>query len=670
MGTWDSTDKQTINEVRGLAIDAIEKARSGHPGLPLGAAPMAYVLWSRHLKHDPETPLWPDRDRFVLSAGHGSALLYALQHVFGYPLTMEDLQAFRQWGSRTPGHPEASPAHGVEATTGPLGQGTAVAVGMAIAERALATRFNRPGHALFDHHTFALVSDGDLMEGISCEAASLAGHLGLGKLTLLYDANDVSLDGPTDLSFSEDVGARYESYGWHVARVAEGDTDLDGIDEALDDARRRTSQPSLIIVHTTIGYGAPTKAGSSSAHGAPLGADELAATKSVLGLDPQKSFAVSPESYERARTHTQRGRDARAGWETRFADYREAHPDLAAEAERALAGVTPAGWDADLPSWDPGKSIATRAASHEVLNVIAGTLPELIGGGADLASSTKAMIKGAADFAPSIGEGRNIRFGVREHAMGAIGNGIAYHGGLRPFVSTFLAFSDYMRTPARLAAMDHLPVTMVWSHDSVAVGEDGPTHQPIEQTASLRLIPGLPVFRPGDANETTAAWRWVMSQRGPAALVLTRQSVPVLPGTRELAPEGVARGGYVLADSNGGRLPQIVLIATGSELQLALAAREALLEVGTTVRVVSMPCQELFVNQDAAYRNSVLPPTVTARVAIEAGVTAGWERFVGDQGVVMGIDQFGRSAPGPEVMERYGMTAARVVEVACRLLDA
>jgi transketolase len=667
MGAWDELDKRAINVIRGLAIDAVEAARSGHPGLPLGAAPMAYVLWTKHLRHDPADPGWVDRDRFVLSAGHGSMLLYALLHLFGYGLEMDDLRAFRQWGSRTAGHPEAGLAPGVEATTGPLGQGTGIAVGMAIAERSLASRFNRPGYPLFDHRTFALVSDGDLMEGLSGEAASLAGHLGLGKLTLLYDANDVSLDGPTSLSFSEDVGARYEAYGWHVARVAEGDTDLDGIHEALDDARRRTDQPSLILVRTTIGFGAPTKAGSAAAHGAPLGPEEAQRTKQALGLDPEATFAVDDETYGRFRHYTERGSEARSAWAERLEAYRGEFPDQAADLDRALSRQLPENWAEELPSWEPGLALPTRQASSDMLNRLAERVPELIGGGADLATSSKTIIKQDKAFDGASGAGRNLHFGVREHAMGAIANGLSYHGGCRPFVSTFLAFSDYMRAPIRLAALDRLPVVAIWSHDSIGVGEDGPTHQPIEQVASLRLIPKLPVFRPADANETVAAWLWAMQQDGPAAFILTRQAVPVLPGTLELSREGVARGAYVLADAEGGQ-PDAIVIATGSEVQHAMSAREGLAEEGLRVRVVSMPCWELFEQQEEAYRDQVLPPEVTARVSIEAGVTAGWERWVGERGTMLGLDRFGASAPGPVLMDKLGMTSSHVGEAVRKLV--
>jgi transketolase len=659
MGAWDDLDKRAINVMRGLAVDAVEAARSGHPGLPLGAAPMAYVLWARHLKHDAADPAWIDRDRFVLSAGHGSMLLYGLLHLFGYGLELDDLKAFRQWGSRTAGHPEAGLAPGVEATTGPLGQGAAIAVGMAIAERSLASRFNRPRYTLFDHRTFALVSDGDLMEGISAEAASLAGHLGLGKLTLLYDANDVSLDGPTSLAFSEDVGARYEAYGWHVARVAEGDTDLDAIDEALEDARRRTDQPSMILVRTTIGFGAPTKAGSAAAHGAPLGPEEARRTKEALALDPDRAFHVPDEVYERFREHAERGARARGAWSERFEAYRNEYPELAEDLERALTRQLPDDWDRELPSWDPGLSIPTRQAGSDMLNRLAERVPEMIGGGADLATSSKTIIKQDKDFDGASGTGRNVHFGVREHAMGAIANGLAYHGGCRPFVSTFLAFSDYMRTPIRLAALDQLPIVAIWTHDSIGVGEDGPTHQPIEHVASLRLIPELAVFRPADGNETVSAWLWAMRHTGPAAFVLTRQAVPVLPGTLERSREGVARGAYVLAEAENDA-PQAIIIATGSEVHLAMEARDALAAEGIPVRVVSMPCHELFAQQDPEYRDRVLPPEVEARVSIEAGVVTGWERWVGDRGIALGLNRFGASAPAQVLMEELGITAERV----------
>ncbi len=659
--TFDATDLLSVNTIRGLAIDAVEKANSGHPGLPLGAAPMAYVLWSRWLKHDPKDPDWPDRDRFVLSAGHGSALLYALLHLSGYALSLDDLRNFRQWESITPGHPEYHLTPGVAATTGPLGQGSAVAVGLAIAERMVAAQTNRPGLEIVDHFTYALVSDGDLMEGISGEAASLAGHLALGKLVYLYDANEVTLDGPANTTFTEDVAARYAAYGWHVQTVEDGNTDLAAIDAAIAAARAETARPSLIVVRTTIGYGSPNKAGKAAAHGSPLGKDEAAATKQALGLDPGETFAVPDAVRARFGEAAARGADAHAAWTRRFEALRAADPGRAAAFDRAKGRGLPDGWDADLPAFDPGPGQATRESGGVVLNALAARIPWLVGGDADLSSSTKTRIKDAGDFSAATPEGRNIRYGVREHAMGAITNGLLYHGGLFAYCATFLAFSDYMRTPIRLAALDHLPAVFVYTHDSLAVGEDGPTHEPVEQVTALRAIPALAVFRPADANEVAGAWRAALDGHGrPSAMILSRQKVPTLPGTKERARTGVARGAYVLADAEGGTADAIV-IATGSEVQLAMGAREALAKDGVRVRVVSMPCMELFEAQDQAYRDSVLPPAITARVAVEAGVSMPWYRWVGSRGAVIGVDRFGASAPGELVLEKYGFTIEHVV---------
>lgn len=651
-----------INTIRTLAIDAVQKANSGHPGLPLGAAPMAYVLWQRHLRHNPTDPHWPNRDRFVLSAGHGSMLLYTLLHLTGYDLTMDDLKAFRQWGSRTPGHPEVHLTPGVEATTGPLGQGTANAVGMAIAERLLAYRFNRPGHTLVDHRTYAIVSDGDLMEGISSEAASLAGHLKLGKLIYLYDDNHVSLDGPTSVTFTEDVAARYAAYDWHVQHVFNGDTDTDAIDAAITTAEAETTRPSIILVHTTIGYGSPNKHGKSEAHGSPLGVEEVKLTKQALGWDPERSFYIPEDALAHFRSAIERGQRAQAEWQARFEAYAGAFPDLAAEWQPTMRGELPADWDADVPTFGVNDAQATRQAGGKVLNAIAKRVPFLVGGDADLSVSTSTALKDAGSFDAQTGAGRNLHFGVREHAMGAIANGMAYHGGVRAFVSTFFVFSDYMRPAVRLAALNSLPVIFVWTHDSVALGEDGPTHQPVEHLMSLRAMPNLAVVRPADPNETAAAWRWAMTHRdGPVAIVLTRQKVPVFdPGTLSPA-SGLTCGAYVLVDAAGGPL-QAIIIATGSEVHVALAARELLAKDGIRARVVSMPCWETFEAQSLEYRELVLPAAVTARVSVEAGVTFGWSRWVGDRGVAIGIDRFGASAPGEVNMENFGFTAAHVAD--------
>jgi transketolase len=656
-----SIEELAVDTIRTLAIDAVQKADSGHPGLPLGAAPMAYVLWRRHLRHDPRAPEWPDRDRFVLSAGHGSMLLYCLLYLTGYDLTLEDLKRFRQWGSRTPGHPEYRDTPGVEATTGPLGQGAANAVGMAIAERMLAARFNRPGHAIVNHRTFALVSDGDLMEGVSAEASSLAGHLGLGKLTFLYDSNEVTLDGLASVTFTENVAKRYEAYGWQVLRVDDGNTDLDAIDHALSAAEAEINRPSLIVVKTTIGYGSPNKAGRSEAHGSPLGADEVARTKSALGWMFEEPFHVPEEALAHFREAVEKGARLRADWEARLAGWEREHAALAEEWRRGLAGELPEGWDADLPVFPAGEKEATRTAGGKAMNAIANRVPSLVGGDADLGVSTSTTLKKFASFQAQTPEGRNLHFGVREHAMAGIANGIAYHGGLRPFVATFFTFSDYMRPSVRLAALSKLPVLFVWTHDSVGLGEDGPTHQPVEHLASLRAMPGFTLIRPADANEAAEAWRVAMRRaQGPVGLVLSRQKLPVLDRSRLAAASGVARGAYVLAESGSGH-PRLILIATGSEVALALAARDRLEAEGIATRVVSMPSWEIFDEQDAPYRESVLPRGVTARLAIEAGASLGWHRFVGDRGGTLTLDRYGASAPGEKVLAELGFTVENVV---------
>ena len=651
---FDEADHRAIAALRGLAIDAVERANSGHPGLPMGAAPMAWVLWSRHLRVCPADLDWPDRDRFVLSAGHGSMLLYGLLHLAGYPVSLEDLRRFRQLGSRTPGHPETFATPGVEATTGPLGQGAGNSVGMAIAERALRHRF--PG--LCDHRVFALVSDGDLMEGVAHEAASLAGQLRLSRLTWLYDANEVTLDGPASLAFSvEEVAERHRALGWQVATVADGDRGLEEIDRALSAACAEEDRPSLIVVSTTIGYGAPTKAGKSAAHGAPLGGEEAAAAKRALGLDPEAEFAVPEVVRERCAALARRGGEARAAWTRALERARSEVPDLAAEFERRVAGDLPEGWDADLPSFGATDRLATREASGKAMQAVAARVPEFFGGDADLSSSTKTALGGLGSFSADEPGGRNLHYGVREHAMGAAANGIAYHGGFRTFASTFFCFSDYLRPSMRLAALSGLPTVYVFTHDSVGVGEDGPTHQPVEHLMSLRVMPNLQVVRPADANETVEAWRHALSRAdGPTALVLSRQKLPVVATPGQAA--GLRRGGYALA--SGGGEPRAVLLATGSEVAVALAAADLLAAEDCSVRVVSLPCWELFAAQDAAWRESVVPPGLP-RVAVEAGVTLGWERFVG-AGPVVGVDRFGASAPGPEVAAHLGLTAEAVAD--------
>ena len=669
-----STVRETIDElcvdtIRTLAIDAVQKANSGHPGLPLGAAPMGYVLWSRHLKHNPRDPAWPDRDRFVLSAGHGCMLWYCLLHLTGYDVTMEDLKSFRQWGSRTPGHPEYRVTPGVEATTGPLGQGTANAVGMAMAERFLANRFNRPSHEVVDHRTFAIVSDGDLMEGISNEASSLAGHLGLSKLTFLYDSNLVSLDGPTSMAFTEDVGKRYEAYGWQVLRVDDGNTDLDGIDRALAEAQRENRRPTLIIVRTTIGYGSPNKAGTSEAHGSPLGPEEVVATKKALGWEHDEPFFVPEDALAHFREAVDRGARAESDWSKRFDAWAAAYPDLAADWRLATAGELPAGWDANLPAWKAGEKEATRVAAGKALNAIAAKVPWLVGGDADLSVSTNTKLKDEGDFDARSGGGRNIHFGVRELAMAGIANGMAYHGGTRPFVATFFCFSDYMRPSVRLAAVSELPVVFVWTHDSIGLGEDGPTHQPVEHLMSLRAMPRFTIIRPGDPNEASEAWRVAMERReGPVGLVLSRQKLPAIDTAKYAGPSGLARGAYVLVEASG-KEPRLLLLATGSEVALALDAREKLEAEGIPTRVVSMPSWELFEEQEPAYRDEVLPPAVAARLSIEAGSTLGWKRWVGDRGDSVGLDRFGASAPGEVVLSKLGFNVENVVAKAKALLE-
>jgi len=661
-------DELCINTIRLLSADAVQRAGSGHPGLPMGAAPMAYVLWQRHLRHNPQDPDWPNRDRFVLSAGHGSMLLYSLLHLTGYEMSLDDIKSFRRWGSKTPGHVEKLLTPGAEVTAGPLGQGAANAVGIAIAERALAAYFNRPGHQVVDHFTYALLSDGDMMEGVCAEAASLAGHLKLGKLVWLYDSNDVSLDGPTSMTFTEDVGKRFEAYGWHVQHVADGNHDLDAIDAAITAAKKETGRPSLIIVRTTIGFGAPHKQGTHEAHGAPLGEEEVKLAKKAFGWDPHEEFHVPEEALENFRTAAYRGRMAQDEWEGRLQVYQQEWPDLAVEWNRSLSRDLPKGWDKDLPTWQAGEQVSTRSAAGEALNAIAAKIPFLIGGDADLSSSTKTAIEGAGSFEGQEGTGRNIHFGVREHAMAAIANGICYHGGLRPYVSTFLVFSDYMRPSVRLAAMARLPVICVWTHDSIALGEDGPTHQPVEHVMSLRIMPNMHIVRPCDANEAAQAWRYAMTRStGPVGLVLSRQELPVLEGTALAARTGLARGAYVLSEAPGGA-PQAIIIATGSEVHTAIRAQGILAAEGIRTRVVSMPCWEAFEEQGSDYRQAVLPKDVRARVAVEAGATSGWRRWVGEEGAVIGLDRFGASAPGGINMEKFGFTGERVAQAVRKLV--
>ena len=660
-------DQLCVNTLRTLAMDAVQKANSGHPGMPMGTADIAYVLWTRFLKHNPKDPSWPNRDRFVLSAGHGSMLLYSLLHLTGYDLPLEELKRFRQLGSRTPGHPEYGLTPGVETTTGPLGQGFATGVGMAIAERFLAATFNRPGHVVFDHHTYGIVSDGDLMEGISHEAASLAGHLGLGRLIYLYDDNDISIEGSTDIAFTESVPDRFEAYGWHV-QVVDG-YDLRAIDRAIRAAQEAAGRPSLIVCRTHIGYGAPHKQDTASVHGAPLGEEELRLTKEALGWPSEPPFLIPEAALEVFRRSLSEGERSQAEWRERFHRYSAAYPDEAAVLAHLWAGELPDGWADALPTFSPADGpLATRKASGAVLNAIADGLPTLIGGSADLAPSTNTYLSHYDEFQAETRGGRNLRFGVREHAMGAILNGLALHGGLIPYGGTFLVFSDYMRPAVRLAALMGLPVVYVWTHDSVWLGEDGPTHQPIEHLAALRAMPNLLVIRPADANETAAAWRVALERRdGPTALVLTRQKLPILAGAERDAAETVGRGAYILSDSLGPL--DAILIATGSEVSLALEARDLLAEKGKAVRVVSMPCWKLFDAQPGSYRDAVLPAGVTARLAIEAGATQGWAKYVGPAGDVMGLERFGASAPYKVLREKLGFTPEAVAERVLGLLD-
>src|SRR5690348_10268078 len=659
----------------------VQKANSGHPGLPLGAAPMAYVLWTKFLKHHPENPHWADRDRFVLSAGHGSALLYSLLYLTGYDLSLDDIKQFRQWGSRTPGHPERGHTAGVEVTTGPLGQGMANAVGMAMAEAQLAARYNRDGHKVVDHHTYAIVSDGDLMEGVTSEAASLAGHLKLGKLICLYDDNYVTLAAGTDITFTENRAARFKAYGWHVQTIENGN-DLDAIEKAIKRAKGKKDQPSMILVRTHIGFGSPLQ-DSYKAHGSPLGAENVIKTKQKLGWPEQPAFLVPEEALAHFREAQKKGKGAETGWKRRWNKYAKAFPELAAELQGSLDGKLPTGWDADVPVFPAdAKGLATRVAGGKVLSAIAPKLPSISGGSADLDPSTHTAVKGLGVFSPGKepdeqgvdpGEtwsfaGRNLHFGVREHAMGAIANGMAAHGGFIPYTATFLIFSDYMRPPMRLAALTESHVVFVFTHDSIALGEDGPTHQPVEQLANLRAIPRVIVIRPGDANETAVAWRVAIETgQRPIVLALSRQNVPTLDRTQYASADGLRKGAYVLKDCEGE--PQLILIGTGAETGLVVQAAEKLSGEGLRVRVVSMPSWELFEAQDQAYRDSVFPPHVHARLAVEAGATQGWERWVGRRGDVLGVDRFGASAPGGEMLKQYGFTVDNVVARAKALLS-
>ena len=684
--TVQPIDDLCINTIRTLSIDAVQKANSGHPGMPLGAAPMAYVLWTRHLRHNPTNPKWPDRDRFVLSAGHASMLLYSMLFLTGYDLGMDDIKQFRQWGSRTPGHPEYGVVPGAEVTTGPLGQGLGNAVGLAIAERWLAATFNRPGHEIVNHHTYVMVSDGDMMEGVAAEAASIAGQFRLGRLIVLYDANQITLSASADVTFSEDVGARFQAYGWHVEHI--DGMDIAAVDGALTKAKAVDDRPSLIVARTHIGFGSPHKHDTFEAHGEPLGVEEVRLTKRALGWPEDKSFYIPDEALVQFRRSVEEGRELEAQWNRRVDGLRAADPQLADKLRQALAGELPKGWDAALPRFTPADgAMATRDAGQKTIVALAETIPNLVGGSGDLDPSTRTALKGKGDFEspnftppegapPTQGmvggplgyAGRNIHFGIREHAMAAIATGMALHGGILPYAATFFTFSDYMRPSIRLAALSKAHVIYVWTHDSIGLGEDGPTHQPVEQLASLRAIPDLMLLRPADANETVEAWKIAVAHtEGPVGLVFTRQKLPILDRSTLAPAAGTAKGAYVLADCAAGP-PKLILIATGSEVSIALEAHKQLTREGVASQVVSMPCWDLFEAQPQSYKDTVLPPGVKARVSVEAGSPLGWERYVGLEGAIIGLNRFGASAPGEIVMRELGFTPEHIVKVAKSIL--
>ncbi|MED1468443.1 transketolase [Bacillus salipaludis] len=655
-----------INTIRTLAIDSVERAQSGHPGMPMGAAPMAFTLWTKFLKQNPEHPKWFNRDRFILSSGHGSMLLYSLLHLSGFDLTLEDLKNFRQFGSRTPGHPEYNHTPGVEATTGPLGQGVGMAVGMAMAERHLSAVYNRAGYPIVDHFSYCICGDGDLMEGVSGEVASLAGHLKLGRLIVMYDSNGTSLDGETGLSFTENVGGRFEAYGWQVLHVENGNN-VGAIESALEAARLETERPTLIQVRTIIGYGAPNKAGKSVAHGAPLGRDEASAAKAFYHLVSTEEFHVPDKVYEYFQTIKERGKQKEREWIQLFQNYKEEYPTLATQFERIINGDLPEEWDSALPLYDAGGKMATRVASNQVLEALTQRLPEFFGGSADLASSTKGKINGGSDFRAGHYEGRNVHFGVREFAMAATANGMALHFGVRPFVSTYFVFSDYLRPALRLSALMGVPVTYVFTHDSLAVGEDGPTHQPVEQLVSLRAIPRVSVIRPADANETVYAWKAAVEERErPTVLVLSRQDLPILEGTARLGKNGVEKGAYVLSEAKGEA--KALLMGSGSEVQLMLGAQKVLAEQGIGVSVISFPSWELFEKQSQDYKNQVLPDSIDVRLAVEMGSSLGWHKYVGRNGKVIGVDNFGASGKGGQLVEMRGFTVENIVSQLLELL--
>ncbi|MFC7393386.1 transketolase [Scopulibacillus cellulosilyticus] len=662
-----SIEQLSINTIRTLSIDAIEKANSGHPGLPMGAAPMAYTLWSKFMKHNPKNPHWFNRDRFVLSAGHGSMLLYSLLHLFNYDVSIEDLKSFRQWGSKTPGHPEYGHTAGVDATTGPLGQGIGMAVGMAMAERHLAAKYNKDNYEIINHHTYAICGDGDLMEGVSAEAASLAGHLKLGRLIVLFDSNDISLDGDLSKAQTEDVKKRFDAYGWQVLYVEDGNN-IDEVANALQTAQQETEKPTLIEVKTTIGYGAPNKQGTSAVHGSPLGADETELAKKTYEWNYSEPFTVPEEVREHFKTFTEEGQASEDQWNKQFDAYSEAYPELAKELKDAIDGKLPENYDANLPQYQIGDNKATRAISNEIINGLASSVPQLFGGAADLAASTKTLMKDSEDFQPGSYQGRNIWFGVREFGMAAAVNGMGLHGGVKPYGSTFFVFSDYLRPAVRLSALMNLPVTYVFTHDSIAVGEDGPTHEPIEQLASLRAMPNLSVIRPADGNETREAWKLAIeSTDQPTALVLTRQGLPTLEGSINGAKDGVKKGAYIVSEAKDNA--EGIILATGSEVSLAVKAQEQLASENIHVRVVSMPSWDRFEKQSQEYKEQILPSNLTKRLGVEMGASLGWHKYVGQEGDLITIDRFGASANGDKVLEEYGFSVENVVAKMKQLLN-
>lgn len=659
-------ERLCIDAIRVLSMDAVQKADSGHPGTPMALAPLAYVLWTRHLRYNPANPEWIDRDRFVLSAGHASMLLYSVLYLTGYDVSLDDLKQFRQWESKTPGHPEFGYTPGVETTTGPLGQGVGNSVGMAVAEAQLAAVFNRPGHDIINHHTYFIASDGDVMEGVSHEASSFAGHLRLGKIIGFYDDNHITIEGDTDLTFSDDTAKRYESYGWHIQHVGDAN-DIDAIDKAIVAAKAVTDRPSLIVLRSHIGFGSPNKQDTAEAHGSPLGPDEIRLTKEALEYPSQEPFYVAPEALAHWRTMAGRGEKLESEWQSRHAEYEKAHPEAAAELARRLRGELIDGWEDLIPSFTAENgNVASRAASGVVLNAIAPKVPELVGGSADLASSTNTIVKGAPSLSASDLSGRNFHFGIREHGMGAVMNGMSVHGGFIPYGATFLIFSDYMRPSVRLASVMHRHVIYVYTHDSIGLGEDGPTHQPIEQLSTLRAIPGFTVIRPADASETAEAWRAALKHSGPVALVLTRQKLGFIDRTKFSSASGVGRGAYILAEAEGGD-PQVVMMSSGSEVALIIEAQQKLAKEGVRARVVSMPSHELFDAQDSEYKERVLPRGVK-RISIEAGHPMSWQRWVGSDGVALGINRFGASAPYKEIYEHLGITVDKLVETAKTLI--